>query len=203
MSKRSPQYQKQRSTRRATRRARPIIIAGCEGETEANYIAAVAAERGLRVKKIIHNDPKILIEAVARETTTERQEGMRVLPIVIYDSEATDERTLTKIADSRKLAEKLGITIAVSFPYFERWVLMHFEHVSPHDSKAEISRRLTFVLSDKHWVAYSKPWSVANFRALATQSDTAVAHCSEQQHAPIAAVCLCKLVQILQKTGQS
>lgn len=194
----SPRGLRTRQNRRPQRRVRPIIVLGCEGRTERNYVSALAKAHGLSVKLAAESNNKdMLIARVAEVDEFLKQVGTHTIPIIIFDAETSDGSTIKILRKYVNQKTTQHINFFINFPLFERWMLMHFLPVSPHESKATISRKLRHELKSAQFPEYTKPGNVQQFSLLAGRGPIAMKHCTQHGHGPVENACMCGLINLL------
>lgn len=120
-----------------TRQPNKTLHIYCEGEkTEPNYLRKYIqtkfpgdqSRRVVKVEDTKKNTPKQLVEvAVAAKQSGKFLAGDEFW--VVYDREGVAKYSDNLHAQSRQLAEKNGIGVALSNVCFEVWLLLHFEAV--------------------------------------------------------------------------
>lgn len=137
----------------------PLILVVCEGAvTEPQYIEGFRIAQGANTVRV-HvkapgGDPKAVVEtaikladAAAERARRERDDNLRYDEVwCVFD---VDEHQ--RLDDAHGIADAGGVSLAVSNPCFELWLLLHFA-----DQKAALSPKLAFQLLKKHLPAYTK-----------------------------------------------
>lgn len=190
---------------RRTRSVFPTVVLGPEGETEKNYIQALAAKFGLSVRAVDKdNQFEPLFSRVSDKTASLRREGVRVIPVILKDIEISSDAILKEHDEHLRKCAESGMIFVASCPFIERWLLLHFEKVSPNKSKQEILSRLEIVSERDNYNRYQKPWGLPHFKLL-TQArlEDALKNCESSGHAPNPDYCMCHLVAVFRKFGRS
>lgn len=125
--------------------------------------------------------------------------GHKTIPIIVFDAEISSTQSVGEAREFLQQARKAGIRCFISFPHFERWMLIHFMPVSPHESKATIERKLQQQLEQAQMPEYKKPWDIQKFALLSERSNQAQTNCTQGNHTPLSEACLCDLVYLFQK----
>jgi hypothetical protein len=113
---------------------KPRFLIVCEGEvTEPSYFAGLRREQQIRLLQVVVDDaggtPKSLVERAvtekkdaARRAKSEKDENLKFDEIwCVFD---IDEHPL--ILEAKEQARAHGISLAISNPCFELWLLLHF-----------------------------------------------------------------------------
>ena len=148
--------------RRAPRRTKTTLLIVCEGEkTERNYfdklhrVEAVRHAYAVTVKKGKGGSRlQIVQEAVDRKNDPGKDydEAWCVMDVERLDTEEARE----DLASAVELAGENGITLCLSNPAFEVWLLSHFLRTSRHFNDCDaVVQKL-----DKHWqTAFRQPYA--------------------------------------------
>lgn len=163
---RGPDFYRRRGPVQKPRKTFLIVTEG--EESEPNYFNALRGRLLLTNLEVhVHHpegtDPKTLTDEAIRLDKQRRREAKRGYGVaydevwVVYDLEKShdERRRLHKGQQSRQKAH--GISVAISDPSFEFWLLLHFEFTTrPFDDCKAVIKRLK-----KHLPEYDKASNVA------------------------------------------
>lgn len=160
--------------RRARLEPKPRILVICEGEaTEPSYFQGLKREEQLRPLEIEVDgrgeDPKTLVERAALRMKQAKKAARAARDENLSYDEVWcvfDVDTHRKLADAKQQANANGISIAVSNPCFELWLLLHFkeQNASIKSSKIQSAYRRCDKKFDKR----------VNFELLGDKVDDAI-----------------------------
>lgn len=153
--------------RRARLEPRPRILLVCEGtKTEPEYFSGLRRQEEVQLVEIVIGDsggaPKTLVERAvklkknaAKDAKRERDDNLRFDEVwCVFD---VDEHP--KLHDALQQARDNSISVAVSNPCFELWMLLHFR-----DQTAHIHRDDARHACGEHIPSYDKSGSYAILR---------------------------------------
>jgi len=141
---------KRRSRGRALKTT--ILIVGEGDKTEPNYFRelrredAVATRFAVTVKKGRGRSPEAVVREAVQHKKRQKSGGEGYDEVwCVVDVEGPANRQL--IGDAEKLARRNGVTLCLSNPCFEIWLLAHFERTAkPYNDCKETIEQLK-----KHW----------------------------------------------------
>lgn len=197
MSRRS--FGSRRLPSRRPRSLRPVVIVAPEGDTERLYAQALIESFGFTVRSTdTDNQFSKLFEMVNLAANQLASQDLTPVRVIVKDSESASDAELRKHAEHLAECDSQGVLLVVNTPFIERWLLQHFQVVSPYEEKSVITRRLQKAISDDNYGQYQKPWTVSQFKLL-TQARLADAraNCASQGHAPNPGFCMCRFVDAL------
>jgi hypothetical protein len=145
--------------RAPTRAPLPLLLVVCEGKvTEPQYLRGFRGAQGANTVRL-HvetpgGDPRALVERAAelRDEAAGRAARERDGNLA-YDAVwcVFDVDDHARLPAARDLAERVGISLAVSNPCFELWLILHFR-----DHAAHLTSRQAAILLGKHVRDYGK-----------------------------------------------
>jgi RloB-like protein len=142
-------FDRRRSLRRRAPRLepRPRVLIVVEGMTEADYFALKRREEHLKLVDIVLDSeggvPKTVVERAAERKKTAAREARRMRDATrLYDEVwcVFDVDEHPNLAEAKIQARDNGISLAVSSPRFELWLLLHFQDQNATDHRHEIQR---------------------------------------------------------------
>ncbi|WP_462272650.1 RloB family protein [Methanohalophilus sp.] len=147
-----------RKRKKGNRKTNSIMLLVCEGEKTERLYFENFREKGayLTIKTMSSQDKdakgvvEYAIERMRHDGYNPQNGGEYVY--CVFDCDNQDKTVTNKeLREAIEKANKNGINICFSNPFFELWFLLHFERITERQVKERIYQRL-----DKHMTKYSK-----------------------------------------------
>jgi hypothetical protein len=144
----SPRRENSSRRRPPRQRSRTVLVLCSGSRTEPEYLDGLRQayrRSGLKIRVIAKpRDPESLVRHAQKVLTLDGGELDEVWCVVDVDEFELDAAS--------RLSERAGVSLAVSNPCFELWLLLHFDDCHSHvDGAADAVRRLA-----RHLPAYDK-----------------------------------------------
>jgi hypothetical protein len=146
-----------RSYERRRRETIPILYISTEGTTEERYFNMLKSRYAGYSIKIIESKTKNATGVVKNCINRMSQsDDTADRGIAIFD---VDENTVDEMEKAFKLAKENRIMVAISNPFFEVWLLMHYQTVPERYMKEDVYKKLL-----EHLPSYTKTGDLEGIR---------------------------------------
>lgn len=147
------------------RKAKPVVLAVCEGETELEYVKFI--RRTYRANWIEprlsdQSEPMGIIDCAKRMGAELKKKGLDVNTWVLFDAESPADEKNRSYRDAIRKAISLNMKVANSSPCFEYWVLSHYAPgimvTEPREAEIELRKQGRIPGYKKPVLPYEELW---------------------------------------------